>query len=159
MRHSACAPTPSRVTPLPCPPRSSAQRRGRASLDMAQIGTKPLCPGKVSPSSTPQLPPVLPRSPRAAPVRWHRPARGCHSRSAVTESGDGAWHLPRQPRPRSPVPTPRGIPRALGTHLPSHAGPWHRWGELWWLSWSGKVPALETRGSDVQELQPCPAHP
>lgn len=116
---SLCA-HPEPCHPRSCPPRSSGQRRGRASLGTAQIGTKTRSPcaregSALPPSHNCLLSFLSPgRSPRAAPVPWHRghrPARGC--RHCALESGDGAWHLPRHLQPCSPVPCQGGSPVRL----------------------------------------------
>lgn len=107
-------------------------------------GRTPGCPSAVASlaSSSPGLP--LPQCCRCA-----------------LESGDGAWHLPRHLQPCNPVPMPRGMPRSLGTHLLSRAdtGSLAQIGRASVAVLGGCVPALETRGGDAEELQPCPAHP
>lgn len=122
-----------------------------------------LCPGRVSPSSISQLPPVLPQ-PRPEPP-------GCPS--ALASRASPSPRLPslragKRGRRLAPSQAPPAVqPRPHAKADPQFA--WHSpavpRGSLAEMRRAlvavlgGKVPALEPRSSDVKELQPCSALP
>lgn len=111
----------------------------RPSLAQAGVPGLPQCRGIAGIAQPGAATPALP-SLRAGKQGWRlapsQATPAMQPRPHAKADPPCAWHSPAVPR------------RSLA----------ETWGVLVAVL-GGKVPALETRGSDVKEFQPCPAHP